>query len=193
MGNYSNHKQFQAIFVGFLFLAVQISCVTDPLSGGGATEIRLSFNAGPYAGQTLVFTTDNAETDLRYYKVDQKTRVFCQPLHSSDGRNMQASSSINFAWLGTAGSGVFTTVNFQDPKSLNCGTIDLSYSDGEFLVMYWPSGDQLTIDEFNEPGNVVVGHNLLNGELLHEKNGQTKAYSCTCDVSFKIHRGADGN
>lgn len=193
MGNYYNHRKFQAIFVAILFLTLQLSCVTDPLPSGGATEIRINFSAGPYAGQTLVFTTDNAETDLRYYKVDQKTRVYCQPLHSSDGRNMQSSSSVNFAWLGTAGSGIFTTINFLDPKSQSSGTIDLSYSDGESLLMYWPSGEQITVDEYNEPGNIVKGHNVFKGELLHEKNGQTKAYSCECDVSFKIHRGADGN
>ncbi|MEP7195639.1 MAG: hypothetical protein ABI851_03920 [Saprospiraceae bacterium] len=180
------------ILFGLALLLVTFnSCIVDPLLDEVKTEITIVFSAGPYAGQELKFESKNTSDDLNFYFNNNVTRVYCKPLISVDGRAMNSSSSINFAWQGSPGSGDFSAVNFVDVSSVTAGDIELSYADGELLSCSIPKSALLKIDAYLEPNNLVSGTTTFSSILNYDKNGSSNVYQSQCTLTFNFLRGAD--
>lgn len=183
----------KAIFLAMISLLFIPSCLEDLGNDSVVTEIIVSFESGPYAGQTFQFTSSQANDVLNYYTSSNRTRVFCSSLESSDGRSLNVNSSINFAWTGNPQTGTFLSLNFGSPGLPNSGDIDIDFQDGELFTANIPANMDVVISAYGAVDEAVEGQMSFNTTLYREKSGQSSSISTRCNMTFSIKRGADKN
>lgn len=169
------------------------SCTIDPLNNTEPGSVSISFQGGPYDGKQLILKTNNEEDDLQFYISKNSSRLYCQPLLSSDNRTLNSKSSLNFAWMGGTQPGSFNLINFLNPSSNTAGNLELEYLDGEYLSIGIPKNTLLDVTEYNGVGEKIVGLCNFQEQLIHELNGVSKVYNVQCFIEFSLQRGADKN
>ena len=188
---------FHSKFYPFiLILACSIflnSCLEDLGGDPEGTEINITFDQGPKAGQTISLLSNNSGDDLQFYLSQNKTKVFCQPLVENNSTNLATSSSINWAFEGSPGAGNFQAIFFSNSSAAVAGDIDLSYTNGEYINCTIPKGAIINISEYGDVGARVIGTMSFTGVMDYEVNGVTQRLNSGVQIEFKIKRGKHVN
>ena len=188
-------------FISKYFLAAMLlasalmlhSCLEDLGGDSAGTEINITFDQGPKAGQTISLLSNNSGDDLQFYLSQNKTKVFCQPLVENNSTNLATSSSINWAFEGSPGAGNFQAIFFSNSSAAVAGDIDLSYTNGEYINCTIPKGAIINISEYGDVGARVIGTMSFTGVMDYEVNGVTQRLNSGVQIEFKIKRGKDVN
>ncbi|MDQ3142776.1 MAG: hypothetical protein M3Q56_11080 [Bacteroidota bacterium] len=174
------------------FILMLNSCEVDNSGTGfaGPSEINLRMNGGPYSGENFALQSTNFQDDLNFKIGNNLTRVFVEPLEERSNNRLVATSSINLAWSGSAIPGTYSAIFITDPLFTIAGSLVLQFQNGDELLSNIPKGALITISEYGEIGEAVVGQLTFTNQLDFMFNNRPgRVNNIDFVIDFKLKRG----